>query len=53
MSAQTTPVFQLGIVVKVMYKVKALGMVIGLIIYISGQKYLPKEHYEPKSSGVP
>ena len=29
-----------------------IGMVIGLIIYISGQKYLPKEHYEPKSSGA-
>jgi POT family proton-dependent oligopeptide transporter len=29
-----------------------IGMVIGLIIYISGQKYLPKEHFAPKAPGA-
>jgi POT family proton-dependent oligopeptide transporter len=29
-----------------------IGMVIGLIIYISGQKHLPKEHFVPKEHGA-
>ncbi|QIK96689.1 peptide MFS transporter [Sphingomonas sp. HDW15A] len=28
-----------------------VGMLIALAIYISGQKYLPKEHFEPAKSG--
>lgn len=29
-----------------------VGMLIGLGIYVAGQKYLPKEHFEPQGSGV-
>lgn len=29
-----------------------IGMLIGLIIYLAGQKYLPKEHFEPQATGV-
>lgn len=29
-----------------------IGMLIGLVIYISGQKYLPKEHFSPNKTTV-
>jgi proton-dependent oligopeptide transporter, POT family len=29
-----------------------VGMLIGLAIYVAGQKYLPKEHFEPQGSGA-
>jgi len=29
-----------------------VGMLIGLGIYLAGQKYLPKEHFEPQGKGV-
>ena len=28
-----------------------VGMLIGLVIYLAGQKYLPKEHFEPQHKG--
>src|SRR3546814_3492693 len=28
-----------------------VGMLIGLTIYLAGQKYLPKEHFEPQHKG--
>ena len=29
-----------------------IGMLIGLTIYLAGQKHLPKEHFEPQASGA-
>lgn len=28
-----------------------IGMLIGLVIYLAGQKYLPREHFEPQRTG--
>ena len=28
-----------------------IGMLIGLVIYLAGQKYLPREHFEPQHKG--
>ncbi|MEA3538525.1 peptide MFS transporter [Sphingosinicella sp.] len=29
-----------------------IGMLIGLAIYVAGQKHLPREHFEPRAEGV-